>query len=67
MVAVQNPYIDNNGNERNDLIKHYSDKGVYIRQIETGIEYIVAIDVMPCRYTYEETDRLIESEGETNG
>lgn len=43
------------------LVKHHSDKGVYIRQIETGIEYASAIDVIPCRYTYEETDKMIET------
>ena len=42
------------------LVKHISDQGVYIRQIETGIEYIEAIDAMPCKYTYEETNRKIE-------
>jgi hypothetical protein len=29
-------------------------------QIETGIEYNEAIDVMPCKYTYEETETPIE-------
>ena len=43
------------------LIKHYSDKNVYIKQIETGVEYASAIDVIPCRYTYEETDKEIPS------
>ncbi len=42
------------------LIKHSSDNGLYIRQVETGIEYAEAIDVIPCRYTYEETDKPIE-------
>ena len=42
------------------LIKHISDSGKYIRQIETGREYAVAVDEIPCRYTYEETERLIE-------
>lgn len=38
------------------LIKHYSDAGFLIRQIETGILYGEAVDLRPCRYTYEETD-----------
>lgn len=38
------------------LIKHYSDEGFLIRQIETGILYGEAVDLRPCRYTYEETD-----------
>ena len=46
------------------LEKRYSDKGVYIRQLETGIDYDSAIDTIPCRYTYEETDIPIESEEE---
>lgn len=46
------------------LIKHYSDKGVFIIQEETGNEYAEAVDLIPCRYTYKETEKLIE---ETNG
>ncbi len=30
-----------------------------IRQIETGIVYDDAIDVLPCKYTYEATDEEI--------
>lgn len=37
----------------------YSDKNVYIKQLETGLEYESAVDVTPCKYTYEETDRKI--------
>lgn len=39
-----------------ERILHYSDQGMKIRQIETGKLYEDAIDVMPCPYTYEETD-----------
>ena len=42
------------------LIKHESDAGKYIRQVETGREYASAVDVVPCKYTYEETEREIE-------
>lgn len=42
------------------LVKYSSDKGTYIRQVETGIEYSSAVDIVPCRYTYEETDKKIE-------
>ena len=42
-----------------DRIRHYSDKNMKIRQIETGIVYEDAVDVLPCRYTYEETDEPI--------
>lgn len=44
-----------NGN----LIKHYSDSGFFIRQVETGAMYLEAIDLYPCKYTYEETTELI--------
>ena len=44
------------------LIKHYSDKGVMLLQNETGIKYADPIDVVPCAYTYTETDEPIESE-----
>lgn len=46
------------------LVKHYSDRGVYIRQVETGILYAQAVDVLPCRYTYAETEELLEGGGE---
>lgn len=45
--------------EGRELIRHYSDENKYILQVETGIEYEEAIDVMPCRYTYEETENGI--------
>ena len=41
------------------LIKHESDCGKMIRQIETGREYSSAVDVIPCKYTYEETEKDI--------
>ena len=44
------------------LIKHYSDAGFMLLQVETGVKYSDPIDVVPCRYTYEETDDLIEVE-----
>lgn len=47
-------------NER--LVRHYSDKGMVLLQVETGIEYSDAVDVIPCRYTYEETDMPIEGD-----
>jgi hypothetical protein len=46
------------------LIKHYSDKGVMLLQVETGVKYADPVDLVPCRYTYEETDELIEGEDE---
>lgn len=40
--------------------RRYSDQNVKIRQIETGVIYEDAVDVIPCRYTYEETEVPIE-------
>lgn len=56
---------------RNDgvlLVKSYSTRKKYILQIETGLEYDVAIDVgvyeygeyRPLKYTYIETEKDIE-------
>lgn len=47
-------YIENGAR-----IRHWSDIGMMIRQIETGILYEDAVDVVPCSYTYEETDEPI--------
>lgn len=44
------------------LIKHYSDAGYMLLQVETGIKYADPVDVVPCRYTYEETNELIDAE-----
>ena len=37
-------------------VLHYSDQGFKIRQIETGDLFNDAGDLIPCTYTYEETD-----------
>ena len=44
------------------LIKHYSDAGFMLLQVETGIKYSEPVDVVPCRYTYEETDELVDAD-----
>ncbi|MBQ2754114.1 MAG: hypothetical protein IJA19_06785 [Clostridia bacterium] len=44
----------------NKLVRHYSDSGMMLLQKETGHLYIDAIDVVPCKYSYVETDKLIE-------
>lgn len=41
------------------LVRHYSDQNLKIRQVETGIIYDDAIDTIPCRFNYEETDIVI--------
>ena len=45
-----------------NLYRTYSDEGFYIRQNPTGVEYSEAIDVENAPYTYEETDKPIETE-----
>ena len=50
------------------LVKTYSTENKYIKQLETNLEYDIAIDVgilengiyKPKNYTYEETDELIK-------
>ena len=50
--------------ENGERIRHWSDLNFKIRQIETGIIYDDAIDITPCKYTYEETNEPIEEEEE---
>ena len=50
--------------ENGECIHHWSDLNLKIRQIETGIIYDDAIDIIPCRYTYEETNEPMEKEEE---
>lgn len=42
----------------------YSDEDLRIRQIETGIIYDDAVDVIPNKYTYEETNEPIPEPAE---
>ena len=46
------------------LIKHYSNEGFMLLQVETGVKYSDPIDVVPCAYTYIETDEKVEIEEE---
>lgn len=48
------------------LIKHYSDSGYLLLQVETGAKYTDPIDVVPCRYTYVETSETIVSDDITD-
>lgn len=50
----------------NNLVRHYSDQGKRIRQVETGAIYDEAVDVVPCRYTYSETEDLVETTDSAN-
>lgn len=47
-----------------NLYRRYSDKGVMLRQVETGILYSEPIDIEEAPFTYEETDEVIEKDGE---
>lgn len=47
------------------LIRHYSDAGLRIEQVETGRVYDDAVDAIPCAYTYRETDEPVVSGDET--
>ena len=51
--------------ENGERISHYSDLNLLIRQVETGEIYYYAVDVLPCRYTYEETDQPIPEPDES--
>lgn len=41
-------------------VRTFSDQNLKIRQIETGNIYEEAVDYVPVRFTYEETDEEIE-------
>ena len=62
MIELKFEFLENN------LIRHYAEDSqgnrYYIKQVETGIIYPEAIDVIPCRYTYSVTDKKIEEEDE---
>ena len=47
-----------------NLYRRYSDKGVMLRQVETGILYSEPIDIEEAPFSYEETDELIEGNSE---
>lgn len=43
------------------LIRTHSDTRMKIRQVETGNVYDEAVDVLPLRYSYEETNEPVDS------
>ena len=53
-------YIDEYGVEQPHLVETYSDQDFKIKQVETGNIYDRAVDMKPCKYTYEETNEKIE-------
>lgn len=42
------------------LLHTYSGSNKYILQVETNTKYDEAYDVIPCKYTYVETEEKIE-------
>ncbi len=44
------------------VVRHWSDLGVKLRQVETGELFNDAVDLTPCAFTYEETDTPIDDE-----
>lgn len=43
-------------------VRHYSDKGLRLRQVETGILYDDAVDMISCRFLYKKTNEPINIE-----
>lgn len=70
-IKVQYPFIDEDGNKRDNLIKYYAEdkegNKYYVKQLQTGIEYAEAVDVYPSRYTYVPTDKKVETEEAKKG
>ena len=64
-LKLQRPFKDENGKVYEHLEKHYAEdeNGVKykIKQIETGVIYDEAVDLVPCRYTYVTTEEPIET------
>ena len=48
--------------ENRELLHTYSDNNKYILQVETSNIYDEAYDVIPCKYTYTETEEEIIKE-----
>ena len=46
------------------LIRHFSDEGKVLLQVETGAKYSDPIDVYPCPFTYVETEEYAQGEDE---
>ena len=65
-VIEQHPYVDSEGNAHEDLVKHESDSGKPIMQLETGRVYEEAVDNCPCAYTYVEIENEQAEKEEDN-
>ncbi len=60
-VIEQYPYIDDDGTEHPDLVKHYSDEGKQIVKEGTFDVYDEAVDKYPCKYIYAEVEEIPET------
>ena len=47
-----------------ELLHTYSNNNKYILQVETNVKYNEAYDIIPCKYTYKETEEEIVIEEE---
>ena len=60
MITLKSEIIDNK------FIKHYAEdeQGVkyYIKQVETSVEYSEAVDIIPCRYSYVVTEKVVQDD-----
>ena len=66
MIKTNYPYIDRDGVEHPNIIRTWTnDKTKMLLQVETGNTYDEALDLYPCRYTYQEIDRPVEEEETT--
>lgn len=65
-LKLQTPYIDESGNVKPNLEKHYAEDENGVRykiiQVETNTLFDEAVDVIPCRFTYKATDKPVEVE-----
>ena len=57
-IIQQHPVVDEKGALNYKLVKHYSDSGKSIVQLETGKVFDEAVDVHPCKFTYEEIEEI---------
>ena len=59
MIKQEKTIINNK-----ELLHIYSDNNKYILQVETNVKYNEAYDIIPCKYTYKETEEEIVIEEE---
>lgn len=61
MIKIQYPYKDPDGNEHKNLIKFYSDCEFKLIENETESIYNTVVCLYPNKYSYDETDILIDN------